>query len=119
MTVSAIEKTVRGLHIGGEWTEAAGGQTFEDSDPFTGDVVANVNERGIFAGTIAGVALIARKGQAAPGTDGNFLAFNTSASEEPIRTSPWGEPVTASMPTNGNVDPKRESVSAARSSSAS
>jgi acyl-CoA reductase-like NAD-dependent aldehyde dehydrogenase len=42
MTVSAIEDTVRGLHIGGEWTEATGGKTFEDSDPFTGDVVANV-----------------------------------------------------------------------------
>jgi len=42
MTVSAIEKTVRGLHIGGEWTEASGGQTFEDSDPFTGDVVATI-----------------------------------------------------------------------------
>ena len=42
MTVSEVEKTVQGLHIGGEWTEASGGQTFEDSDPFTGDVVANV-----------------------------------------------------------------------------
>ena len=42
MTVSAIEKTVRGLHIGGEWTEASGGQTFEDRDPFTDDVVASV-----------------------------------------------------------------------------
>jgi acyl-CoA reductase-like NAD-dependent aldehyde dehydrogenase len=42
MTVSASEDTVRGLHIGGEWTEATGGKTFEDNDPFTGDVVANV-----------------------------------------------------------------------------
>jgi acyl-CoA reductase-like NAD-dependent aldehyde dehydrogenase len=42
MTVSAMEKTVRGLHIGGEWTDAAGGKTFEDSDPFTGEVVATV-----------------------------------------------------------------------------
>jgi acyl-CoA reductase-like NAD-dependent aldehyde dehydrogenase len=42
MTVSAIEKTVRGLHIGGEWTEASGGQTFEDHDPFTADVVATI-----------------------------------------------------------------------------
>jgi acyl-CoA reductase-like NAD-dependent aldehyde dehydrogenase len=42
MTVSAIEKTVRGLHIGGEWTDASGGQTFEDHDPFTADVVATV-----------------------------------------------------------------------------
>ena len=42
MTASAVESPVRGLHIGGEWTAAEGGNTFEDSDPFTGDVVANV-----------------------------------------------------------------------------
>jgi acyl-CoA reductase-like NAD-dependent aldehyde dehydrogenase len=42
MTVSAVEKIVHGLHIGGEWTDAAGGGTFEDTDPFTGDVVATV-----------------------------------------------------------------------------
>src|SRR5215218_407403 len=42
MTVNAIEKTVRGLHIAGEWSEASGGETFEDNDPFTGDVVASV-----------------------------------------------------------------------------
>ena len=28
--------------IGGEWTAAEGGRTFEDRDPFTGDVVAHV-----------------------------------------------------------------------------
>jgi acyl-CoA reductase-like NAD-dependent aldehyde dehydrogenase len=28
--------------IGGEWVEAAGGATYEDRDPFTGDVVATV-----------------------------------------------------------------------------
>jgi acyl-CoA reductase-like NAD-dependent aldehyde dehydrogenase len=28
--------------IGGEWSEASAGATFEDRDPFTGDVVANV-----------------------------------------------------------------------------
>ncbi len=28
--------------IGGQWTDAAEGATFEDRDPFTGDVVANV-----------------------------------------------------------------------------
>ena len=42
MTASAVESPVRGLHIGGQWTEAEDGKTFEDSDPFTGDVVANV-----------------------------------------------------------------------------
>jgi acyl-CoA reductase-like NAD-dependent aldehyde dehydrogenase len=43
MTVSATEKTVRGLHIGGKWTDAAAGQTFDDTDPFTGEVVASVS----------------------------------------------------------------------------
>ena len=28
--------------IGGKWTGAAGGDTFEDRDPYTGDTVANV-----------------------------------------------------------------------------
>ena len=41
MTV-AMEKAVPGLHIGGEWTDATGGGTFEDTDPFTGDVVASI-----------------------------------------------------------------------------
>ena len=42
MTVTATGKAVQGLHIGGEWTEASSGETFEDHDPFTGDVVASV-----------------------------------------------------------------------------
>ena len=42
MTASAVENPVRGLHIGGRWTDAEGGNTFEDNDPFTGEVVANV-----------------------------------------------------------------------------
>ncbi len=42
MTASAVESPVRGLHIGGEWTAAEGGNTFEDTDPFTGDVVTTV-----------------------------------------------------------------------------
>jgi acyl-CoA reductase-like NAD-dependent aldehyde dehydrogenase len=42
MTATATEKALPGLHIGGEWTEASGGETFEDLDPFTGDVVASV-----------------------------------------------------------------------------
>ena len=41
MTV-AMEKAARKLHIGGEWTDATGGGTFEDTDPFTGDVVASI-----------------------------------------------------------------------------
>ena len=32
--------------IGGEWVDAAGGGTFEDLDPFTGEVVARVSAGG-------------------------------------------------------------------------
>jgi acyl-CoA reductase-like NAD-dependent aldehyde dehydrogenase len=42
MTVSEIEKTAPGLRIGGEWTDASDGKTFEDTDPFTGDAVATI-----------------------------------------------------------------------------
>jgi acyl-CoA reductase-like NAD-dependent aldehyde dehydrogenase len=42
MTVSEVEKTVRGLHIGGQWTDSSGGKTFEDQDPFTAEVVATI-----------------------------------------------------------------------------
>ena len=40
--MSATETAVRelGHYIGGEWTEP--GETFDDIDPFTGDVVARV-----------------------------------------------------------------------------
>jgi acyl-CoA reductase-like NAD-dependent aldehyde dehydrogenase len=42
MTASAIETSERQLFIGGEWIDAGGGKTFDDGDPFTGDVVARV-----------------------------------------------------------------------------
>jgi acyl-CoA reductase-like NAD-dependent aldehyde dehydrogenase len=42
MTASATENTVRGLHIGGRWTDAEGGRTFEDGDPYTGEAVASI-----------------------------------------------------------------------------
>ena len=42
MTTQAIEASERRLFIGGEWVDSAGGGTFEDKDPFTGDVVARV-----------------------------------------------------------------------------
>jgi acyl-CoA reductase-like NAD-dependent aldehyde dehydrogenase len=35
-----------GQFIGGEWVEAEGGNTFDDLDPFTGDVVAHVPASG-------------------------------------------------------------------------
>jgi acyl-CoA reductase-like NAD-dependent aldehyde dehydrogenase len=41
MTVTAAE-AVRGLHIGGQWMDASEGKTFDDHDPFTGEVVAIV-----------------------------------------------------------------------------
>ena len=42
MTTSALETTERRLHIGGEWVDAADGGSYEDRDPYTGEVVANV-----------------------------------------------------------------------------
>jgi acyl-CoA reductase-like NAD-dependent aldehyde dehydrogenase len=42
MTTQAVEVRRAQHFIGGEWTDAAGGGTFEDRDPFTGDVVAEV-----------------------------------------------------------------------------
>ena len=42
--MSATEAAVRDFQqfLGGEWTAAADGTTFDDYDPFTGDVVARV-----------------------------------------------------------------------------
>ena len=42
--MSATETSIRDcLHfIGGEWVEPGGGSRFDDTDPFTGDVVAHV-----------------------------------------------------------------------------
>jgi acyl-CoA reductase-like NAD-dependent aldehyde dehydrogenase len=42
--MAAVETPVREsrLFIGGEWVDAEGGKTFEDRDPFGGEVVANV-----------------------------------------------------------------------------
>src|SRR5207253_1334429 len=40
--------------IGGEWVDAAGGGTFEDLDPFTGEVVARVSAGGRDGGAAAG-----------------------------------------------------------------
>jgi acyl-CoA reductase-like NAD-dependent aldehyde dehydrogenase len=42
MTTQAVEVRRAQQFIGGEWTDAADGRTFEDRDPFTGDVVAEV-----------------------------------------------------------------------------
>jgi acyl-CoA reductase-like NAD-dependent aldehyde dehydrogenase len=46
--MSATETTTREFQhfVGGEWTASAGGETFDDYDPFTGDVVARVSAGG-------------------------------------------------------------------------
>jgi acyl-CoA reductase-like NAD-dependent aldehyde dehydrogenase len=41
MATQTIETSLR-LFIGGEWVDVAGGNTFEDKDPFTGERVADV-----------------------------------------------------------------------------
>jgi len=42
--MSTVEASVREgqIYIGGEWVDSAGGATFDDHDPFTGDVVARI-----------------------------------------------------------------------------
>jgi acyl-CoA reductase-like NAD-dependent aldehyde dehydrogenase len=42
--MATVESEIRGCRqfIGGEWVDAASGDTFDDLDPFTGDVVARV-----------------------------------------------------------------------------
>jgi acyl-CoA reductase-like NAD-dependent aldehyde dehydrogenase len=42
--MATVETDIRDCRqfIGGEWVDAAGGETFDDRDPFTGDVVARV-----------------------------------------------------------------------------
>jgi len=42
MSTDVRESTARKLFVGGSWTDAEGGDTFEDRDPFTGDLVAEV-----------------------------------------------------------------------------
>ena len=42
MSTEIRESTRRQLFIGGEWADAADGATFEDLDPYTGEVVAEV-----------------------------------------------------------------------------
>ena len=44
--MTTIETTERRLHIGGDWVEAGGGGSFENRDPYTGDVVAMVASAG-------------------------------------------------------------------------
>ena len=42
MSAETRESTAKRLFIGGEWADAEGGRTFEDRDPFTGELVAEV-----------------------------------------------------------------------------
>jgi acyl-CoA reductase-like NAD-dependent aldehyde dehydrogenase len=42
MSADIRESTTKRLFIGGEWADAEGGRTFEDRDPFNGELVAEV-----------------------------------------------------------------------------
>ncbi len=46
MSTDTQERIATQLFVGGEWADADGGATFEDLDPFTGDVVADVASGG-------------------------------------------------------------------------
>lgn len=40
--MTTVETNLSRHYVAGEWVDAAGGRTFEDLDPFTGEVVAEV-----------------------------------------------------------------------------
>ena len=42
MSAETRESTSKRLFIGGDWADAEDGRTFEDRDPFTGELVAEV-----------------------------------------------------------------------------
>ena len=42
MSTDTQQRTLTQLFVGGEWADAEGGGTYEDRDPFTGEVVADV-----------------------------------------------------------------------------
>ena len=44
--MTTIEATERRLHIGGEWVDATGAGSFENRDPYSGEVVATVARGG-------------------------------------------------------------------------
>ena len=78
--------------IGGEWTDPIGGATFEDRNPFTGDVVAHVAagdgddaERAIDAAAEAFAGLVADAAGAAPAD----LPEGRRHPREPRRTRSW------------------------------
>ena len=42
MSADVRASTSKRLFVGGDWVDAESGRTFEDRDPFTGDLVAEV-----------------------------------------------------------------------------
>src|SRR5256885_203722 len=71
--------------IGGRWTAAASGKTFEDKDPFTGETVAIVPAGGV-VGAIApwnAALILSARSIAAP------LALGNSVVLKPSEWSPW------------------------------
>jgi hypothetical protein len=55
------------------------GNTIFQSDLLNGDVVAGVNDRGVYVGGPGTLSLALRRGDAAPGTDGTFVAANDTS----------------------------------------
>ncbi len=68
---------------GDSWSIGTGAASFLRDDTVIfqtelrgGDVVANVNDRALYRGTTAGLTMVARKGQPAPGTDAVWSVWN-------------------------------------------
>ncbi len=61
---------------GNSWTR--NGQVFFASDLRGGDVVGTTNDRALFLGGVGTLAMVGRKGDAAPGTNAAFSNWNSS-----------------------------------------
>ncbi|MBK7641626.1 MAG: hypothetical protein IPJ19_01030 [Planctomycetes bacterium] len=55
------------------------GDTIISADLLNGDVIATINDRGVYVGGTSGLQLAVRRGDAAPGTDGNIDTVNNTS----------------------------------------
>src|SRR3989442_972487 len=96
--MTSVESGVREAKhfIGGEWTDASDGATFEDRDPFTGEVVANV-AAGTRADATAAIEpwnaalILSARSIAAPLAVGNTVVLKPSELSPIVGGLIWGE----------------------------
>ncbi len=81
--VSMSSATFNSISVTDSWTPGQSancfnrsGETLFSSELRGGDVVAGVNDRALFAGGVGTLAMVSRRGDPAPGTDGVFSNWN-------------------------------------------